>query len=142
MDEDLQVSVALQLSMDSARNVLPMNPKEQPNPNDGVNVTPALTGGRQEDDDINRLVSNDDTKSVVSQWGRRTDQGSETHKENVANMDNDERNELNVAIRDYVGDYEEAWPLLLEPDSDFCMVAGQITRTLELRNLGSRMSVS
>ena len=56
---------------------------------------------------------------MVSQWERRTDQGSETYKENVAKLENDERNELYVAIREYVGDYEEAWPLLLEPDADF-----------------------
>jgi len=104
-EKDLQVSVALQLSMDSARNLQSLiTPKVMvdSNPKVRVNTISILPGGREEDDDINRLVANDDTKSVVSQWGRRTDQESDTHMENVAKINNEELNEVNVAIRDYV----------------------------------------
>jgi hypothetical protein len=109
------------------------------NTKDGVNTISVLPGGREQYDDITRLIANDDSKSVVSQWGRRTDQESDIHIDNVEKVNKEELNEVNEAIRDYVGDYEEAWPLLLEPDKDFCVVAGQIPVPLDLGNLGRRM---
>ena len=140
-EEDRQVSVALQLSMDDTKTpgvATPMN-LVKPKTDDKVAILPVLPGGRDEDENINRLITNEDTKSVVSQWGRRTDQGSESHKDNKEQVHKDEGNDVKVAIREYVGDYEEAWPLLLEPDEDFCVVAGQIPVPLDLGNLGRRM---
>ena len=95
-EEELQVSVALQLSMDATRNpealitpaVVVKNRDDE-----RVHTQPVIPGGNDEDEDINRLVTNDDTKSVVSQWGRRTDQGSETHKDKVEKINTDEGEE-------------------------------------------------